>query len=147
MLAPCRKSFFIEKGVPRFVPLNNYATSFGMQWNLFSETQLDSKNGTHISRDRFWEETQWPHDLRGQKILEVGCGMGRFSEIILKSGAEVYSLDYSTAVDAAQKNLKGNQKHCLVQASLYEMPFPKNHFDKFFVPSPKDFPINFYTNS
>ncbi|MDP2624842.1 MAG: methyltransferase domain-containing protein [Candidatus Peregrinibacteria bacterium] len=128
----CKEIFPIKNGVPRFVPLENYASSFGMQWNMFSETQLDSVNGSKISADRFFGQTQWPTKMKGQKILEAGCGMGRFSEIALNTGADVYSLDYSTAVDAARNNMKGNPNHALMQASIYEMPFPKAYFDKIF---------------
>jgi len=128
----CETVFPIQKGIPRFVPLENYAASFGMQWNMFSDTQLDSVNETKISEDRFFEQTQWPRKMDGQKILEAGCGMGRFSEIALSTEAECYSLDYSTAVDAARKNMKKNPNHCLVQASIYEIPFPKAFFDKIF---------------
>ena len=128
----CKVLFPIQKGIPRFVPLDNYAASFGMQWNMFSDTQLDSVNNTKISEDRFFKQTEWPRNLKGQKILEAGCGMGRFSEIALSTGAECYSLDYSTAVDAAQKNMKNHAHHCLVQASIYDIPFPKEFFDKIF---------------
>ncbi|MFA6436283.1 MAG: methyltransferase domain-containing protein [Candidatus Gracilibacteria bacterium] len=140
----CSKTYPVENGIPRFVPKENYAHSFGWQWNLFPETQLDSKNGTKISEDRFFGQTQWSRQLKGEKILEAGCGMGRFTEIALSTGADCYSLDYSNAVDAAQKNMNFNPNHCLVQASIYEVPFPEKYFDKIFcfgvlqhTPSPK----------
>jgi SAM-dependent methyltransferase len=126
------QSYDIQNGIPRFVPLENYAASFGMQWNKFSDTQLDSVNGSKISEERFFGQTQWPRKMKGQKILEAGCGMGRFSQIALSTGADLYSLDYSTAVDAARKNMKAHPNHCLVQASIYEMPFERESFDKIF---------------
>ncbi len=128
----CMTPYEINKGIPRFVPHENYAASFGKQWNLFPQTQLDSTNGTHISEERFFSETQWPRNLQGQKVLEAGCGMGRFTEIALKTEAQCYSLDYSSAVDAARRNLHRPKNHCLVQASIYDIPFPKNFFDKIF---------------
>ena len=39
----------IVQGVPRFVPRENYADSFGFQWNSFRETQLDSHVDVPIS--------------------------------------------------------------------------------------------------
>lgn len=42
----------VVRGVPRFVPLDNYAAAFGIQWNAFRKTQLDSHTGTAISHDR-----------------------------------------------------------------------------------------------
>ena len=40
------------------------------------------------SRDRWEKLTGWRGDLSGQKILEAGCGAGRFTEIALDTGAE-----------------------------------------------------------
>lgn len=122
----------ITGGIPRFVPDQNYSASFGIQWNRFPKVQLDSHNGTLISRERFFRETQWETNLKGQKILDVGCGMGRFTEIALSTGAECYAFDASHAVEAAYNNLSPCKNLCLVQASLYEMPFPKAYFDKIF---------------
>ena len=44
----------VINSIPRFVPLSNYADNFGMQWNNFPKTQLDSYSGQSISSDRFW---------------------------------------------------------------------------------------------
>ena len=40
--------FPIINGIPRFVDITNYAESFGFQWNIFSEVQLDKKNNYDI---------------------------------------------------------------------------------------------------
>src|SRR5688572_18522148 len=54
----------IRDFVPRFVPESNYADNFGMQWNKFRKTQLDSYTGRPISANRFWQATGWvPKDL------------------------------------------------------------------------------------
>ena len=33
-------SFPIINNIPRFVPIDNYSSSFGFQWNIFNKTQL-----------------------------------------------------------------------------------------------------------
>jgi uncharacterized protein YbaR (Trm112 family) len=72
----------IVAGIPRFVPLDNYAENFGFQWNRFRKTQLDSHSGQTISRDRFLKSTGWtPESLAGQRVLDIGCGAGRFVEV------------------------------------------------------------------
>jgi hypothetical protein len=47
----------IRSGIPRFVPESNYADNFGVQWNHFRQTQLDSHSGLPISSGRFWLAT------------------------------------------------------------------------------------------
>lgn len=124
------RQYPIEGGIPRFVPNDNYASSFGFQWNKFSRTQLDSHSGTDISSDRFYRSTEWsPDELRGKRVLEVGCGAGRFTEVLLATGATVIALDYSSAVDACWANHHGHPNLSVVQADLYHLPFCKGTFD------------------
>jgi uncharacterized protein YbaR (Trm112 family) len=71
----CGKRYPIVGGVPRFVPADAYADSFGFQWKRFAQTQLDSANGTTRSLDTFIEKTGWSlDDLKGKRVMDVGCG-------------------------------------------------------------------------
>lgn len=118
--------------IPRFVPSENYASGFGFQWNTHSRTQYDETSTFNTTRERFEKETRWGNHLAGEIILEIGSGSGRFTKEALKTGATIISFDYSNAVEA---NYNSNGKHeniLIVQASIYEMPFEKNFFDKAF---------------
>src|SRR5207253_8295334 len=80
----------IIRSIPRFVKSENYAAGFGLQWKQFRQTQLDSYTGTTISRDRLARCLGGPMDVvRGKNVLEVGCGAGRFTELLLAAGANV----------------------------------------------------------
>lgn len=119
----------IRGGIPRFVPASNYADNFGMQWNKFRQTQLDSHSGQPISAARFWKATGWrPEDLRGKWVLDAGCGSGRFAEIAAGAGANLVALDYSSAVDACRVNLRKYPNVHVVQGDIYALPFPKHFF-------------------
>lgn len=119
----------VRNGIPRFVPESNYADNFGMQWNHFRQTQLDSHSGLPISSDRFWLATNWsPTDLKDQWVLDVGCGAGRFAEVALKAGAKLVALDYSSAVDACYANLKHHTNLHVVQGDIYALPFAQSVF-------------------
>ncbi len=50
--------------------------------------------------------TGWPKDMKGETILEAGSGAGRFTEIMVKTGANILSFDFSSAVDANRGNKK-----------------------------------------
>jgi SAM-dependent methyltransferase len=91
---------------------------------------LDAYNGTTFSRQRFYSITEWDAAaMSGKLVLDVGCGAGRFAEVVLRDGAEVVAADLSSAVDACRRNLGTNPKlHC-VQASIYELPLRDAIFD------------------
>jgi ubiquinone/menaquinone biosynthesis C-methylase UbiE/uncharacterized protein YbaR (Trm112 family) len=126
----CAQSFPIKSGIPRFVDTDNYATSFGYQWNRFRLEQIDSNNGTQLSADRFYRETGWTKEcLKGKWVLDAGCGAGRFVDVASQADCDVVGLDISNAVDAAKANLPGRRNVHFVQASIYELPFRSDVFD------------------
>lgn len=127
--------FFRIKGAFRFVKDDNYTENFGFQWNKFTQTQVDKFSESNQSTERFLAVTQWDKEnLKDKNILEVGSGAGRFSQVVLaNTEANLYSVDYSNAVEANFKN-NGHygERLQLFQASIYEMPFEANSFDKVF---------------
>lgn len=121
-----------KNGAYRIVEDNNYTENFGYQWNKFVGTQVDKASKLQMSKIRFFAETNWDkEDLTGKNILEVGSGAGRFTQIILDhTNANLFSVDYSNAVEANYKNNGPHERLHLFQASIYDMPFAKAQFDK-----------------
>lgn len=128
----CESNYPVVRGIPRFVPNENYASGFGFQWTAHAKTQYDSYSGVKVSEKRFFEETGWPRDLQGQIILEVGSGSGRFTEQAASTNAFVVSLDYSYAVEANYASNGARENVLIVQADIYAMPFRTEYFDKVF---------------
>lgn len=126
----CHSQYPVTNGIPRFVEPDNYASSFGYQWNLFRKEQIDSYNGTTLSADRFWQETGWsPDEIKSGWTLDAGCGAGRFLDAAAKSDTRLVGIDISSAIDAAKANLDGRDNVHFVQASIYDLPFRKGTFD------------------
>lgn len=124
-------SFPITGGIPRFVSPDNYSAAFGEQWKRYRKTQLDSYTKTPLSESRLRRclgENLWA-DLAGKQVLEAGCGAGRFTEILLKEGAYVTSIDLSDAVTANQENFPQDKHHRIAQADILKMPFPPQQYD------------------
>lgn len=120
----------IRNGIPRFVSPDNYANSFGLQWNRFRRTQLDSYTGTHLSRTRLTRLLGGSLNiLAGKTVLEAGCGAGRFTEILLESGAHVFATDLSTAVEANSLNCGSHPRYFVCQADLLRLPVRPEQFD------------------
>ncbi len=130
LTAPDGTSYPISKGVPRFVPHDDYVENFSFEWTKHRTTQLDSANGSQESEIRFAESLPYPlSDLAGKVVLDVGCGMGRFAEIVLKYGGTVVGIDLSYAVDAAWTNMGQHPNANFVQANVYALPFAPESFD------------------
>jgi SAM-dependent methyltransferase len=123
-------AFPVVSGVPRFVGTDAYTRSFSYEWNRFRLTQLDSHTGRTDTRDRLQASLNFPlEDLAGKLVLDAGCGMGRFAEIVHRFGGEYIGLDYSFAIDAAYANAGHLHGVHFIQADLFELPFGDGVFD------------------
>lgn len=116
--------------IPRFVLDQDYASAFGAQWNVFRTSQLDSSTGQSISRDRLQRLFGGSLEgLRGRRVLEAGCGAGRFTEIMLQQGADVFAVDLSQAVEANYRTCSGYPHYAVCQADIAKLPFSRGQFD------------------
>lgn len=85
------------------------------------------------------EELQWiisniPENAK--KILDAGCGPGRYTQILTKKGFKVISYDFSRNVlGLVRKNLKATCSidPILVQGDIQTLPFDDNQFDTVFM--------------
>lgn len=128
----CTKEFPVIDGIPRFVS-GQLHENFSVQWKKFSDVQLDSRNGTECSRTRLLEQSGLnPEDFAGKEILEVGCGAGRFTEVLCGFSAKMLSLDYSGAVEACTASnsrfIEGGRL-LTAQADIFRLPVPSRGFD------------------
>src|ERR1700750_1502005 len=83
-----------------------------------------------------WEQTflaymqpHGPEFFKGKKVLDAGCGNGRFAHYAAKYGAEVWAMDLGPAVEVARRNTANFPHAHVVQADLHHPPFPKESFD------------------
>ncbi|MBV8269122.1 MAG: methyltransferase domain-containing protein [Planctomycetaceae bacterium] len=61
--------------------------------------------------------------LRGRRVLDLGCGKGRFAARLAESGADVVGIDLSAAMLAEAEGL------ALVRGSARRLPFASASFD------------------
>jgi len=70
--------------------------------------------------------------MEGERILEAGCGAGRFTEVVCKTGAEVVAFDASEAVEANRANNNHFRNLTVLRADIYNPPLQPQSFDKIF---------------
>jgi len=123
--AMCGKEFPIVRDVVRFVDPDNYADSFGYQWQQFATTQLLPD----YAETNFRRKTGLrPQDMKGKVVLDVGCGMGRFAEVATRWGATVVGIDLSAAAEVAARNLR-DRHFVALQGDVMALPFAPESFD------------------
>lgn len=129
-----RSPIKVVHGIPIFAESDD-VISFGSQWSEHVKTQLDSFTGSTITYDRalrmFGQDF---YNLKGRSVLEAGSGAGRFTEILLDTGALVSSFDLSNAVFANKLNNGNNPNLRLFMGTIEALPFQKESFDFVFCP-------------
>ena len=122
-------------GIPSFVEDEPYVSAFGLQWLKHAKTQLDSHTGLDITRDRLLRMFGPLHqELNKKVILEVGCGAGRFTEVLVENDSLLTAIDLSVAVLANHENNGNNANLRIARASITDLPFDLGQFDIVFCP-------------
>jgi 2-polyprenyl-3-methyl-5-hydroxy-6-metoxy-1,4-benzoquinol methylase len=138
----CTVSYPIVNGIPRMLAPNlrealageasatgtdakqvETALSFGYEWHRFPEM--------YDEWERQFLDYMQPHGpgfFRGKKVLDAGCGNGRFAYYAAKYGAEVWAIDLGPAVEVAHHNTESVGAN-VVQADLHNPPFALESFD------------------
>ena len=104
---------------------NHYSNSFLKEYETHPKIQLDSFNELNINENRLYVNSKWKkQDLKNKNVLEVGSGAGKFTEILIKTECNLFTIDSS---DAIKINYKNNYNK-LINDKTY---FIKTDADKF----------------
>lgn len=162
----CRSKFQIINYIPRLIKNYNYSKSWGTLWKETVSYVRDSYTGVPFyynvihgkyNEDNLGEEKtspfgfNWPTKLSGENILEIGPGTGNCTEHLLKTGANIFSVDMSDAIDTFTEDMLTHPRINVIQADINSKLFSDIGFDKiwFFqvlqhTPSPSDTLKNIY---
>jgi 2-polyprenyl-3-methyl-5-hydroxy-6-metoxy-1,4-benzoquinol methylase len=124
----CGRSFPWDRDVARFVDSRNYADNFGFQWQKYALTQMDGERQNASEIDFRKKAGLTAAELSGKRVLDVGCGTGRYAEVATRYGARVVGVDLSAAAEVAAVNLAARNFTAL-QADVFGLPFKPESFD------------------
>ena len=132
----CNSTFKVKNYIPRFIENSkSEVVSFGYQWNSFPLNQIDNKTNLDESSIRLFSETSLtPKNIKGKSVIEIGCGAGRFINIINKYNPSLLvGVDASSAVNSLTNHINLQSENLLiVQADIFKLPFKENLFDHVF---------------
>ena len=115
-----------QGGIARFVE-QAHLESFGTQWNRFEVVRdaedrrvFEVKTGVRLE------------ELPGLRVLDAGCGGGRYSRLAALAGARVIGADHSAAVEKAAEVCRDLPRVGFLQADLKRLPLEPGLFDLVF---------------
>ena len=86
----------------------------------------------HFSNTRgfIWKDLEFikNHILEGDRVLDLGCGNGRLTELLKYSNIEYVGIDGSQKLIKLAKEKYPNSK--FIQGNVLKLPFEDNSFDK-----------------
>lgn len=108
------------------------------KFEKFSLPWFDEIDARFLMGARLFNGTENPFvelmdlsNIAGKRVLEIGCGMGLHTEMMIRAGAQLTAVDLaSTSVEATQRRLalKGLQGD-VRQGDAEQPDFPPDHFD------------------
>ena len=127
----CGRTYPIVRGVPRFVPEDDYVKNFSVQWNKLRASTRTKPATVNRSLSQFQNRTDFDLSrVRGEWVLEAGSGAGRFVKLLAEHGAEIVGVDLSYGIDEVFRFIGKLPNVHLVHASIFELPFKDAGFDK-----------------
>jgi SAM-dependent methyltransferase len=99
-------------------------SAYALQWNRFRIVRPEEDRATFRNRTGLAEA-----DLAGMRVLDAGCGMGRYLRVAAEMGARAVGMDLSWALLAARETTAGVGPVELVRGDLLRPPFAPGSFD------------------
>lgn len=101
-----------------------HLASFGRQWTRYEVAHEDEDRKTFVAKTGRTLES-----LAGLKVLDAGCGGGRYCRVAGEAGAHVVGVDHTAAVDKARSLCQHLPNVRLIQGDLKRLPFAPGSFD------------------
>jgi glycosyltransferase involved in cell wall biosynthesis/SAM-dependent methyltransferase len=130
----CGATFPIVGGIPRFVAdlpsdVVQVQGAFDFEHRRFDRSRLTQFHPGLV--DQFLADSRiTPEFFQGKRVLDAGCGSGRWSYALAHLGAELTAVDLTAGgVESTFGELGSLPNVRIAQANIFELPFRDAQFD------------------
>lgn len=114
------------------IVFNKYKIRGSMHWQEMMSR--DPRKFNAYQQARYGWILKMAGEIRGRRVLDLGCGDGSLTYLLAKNGAQVVGVDNEEeGLRFAEENLKSvwdsSLKYKFVSASAYTLPFEEGAFD------------------
>ena len=99
-------------------------STFGLEWQAFPEILAEHEREFYQYLDIVDLES-----LRGKRIADLGCGIGRWSHFLKDIANQMVLVDFSEAIFVARRNLADADGTIFLMADLLRLPLRKDFAD------------------
>jgi len=114
----------LEKDVERVPFAADIQSTFAREWETFPDILPE-----HKSEFEQYFDLVNVDELRGKRIADLGCGIGRWSYFIQEISRELVLVDFSEAIFVARRNLRQASQSVFVMADVQQLPFRDDFAD------------------
>jgi len=101
---------------------------FGDEWERFDQSELDANEHRRIF-DTYFSIFPWQDLPVGAQGFDMGCGSGRWAQLVAPRVGTLHCIDPSSAIQVAQRNLSGVNNCVFHQSGVGEAVLPEASMD------------------
>lgn len=101
---------------------------FGDEWERFDQSRLDAKE-CRLLFDKYFKIFPWQLVSKKSQGFDMGCGSGRWANLVASNVAVLHCIDPSSALTIAKKNLARHENCIFYQAGVSDGALAKSSMD------------------
>ena len=101
---------------------------FGDEWARFDQTGLTDEERS-VLFDAYFEVFPWQDLSEDAEGFDLGCGSGRWADLVAPCVGTLHCIDPSDAIDVARRNLAARDNVVFHQRTAAELPFARESMD------------------
>jgi SAM-dependent methyltransferase len=128
-------TFPVRNGLPLFAEADSDDPTFAYKWSILGRYGHEGgskriRRDWYLDRFGYGSEEKLAEAIKGQNVLDAGCGSGVDTSMFADCGAEVVAVDLAQPAAASTYERLGDRPNVhVLQADIRNLPFAPGSFD------------------